>query len=286
MPKPLVIVESPAKAKTIARILGSDFIVESSIGHIRDLPRNAADVPPEFKGLPWARDGVDPENDFKPLYIVPKEKKDQVRKLRNLLKEADELYLATDEDREGESISWHLQEVLAPSVPVRRMVFHEITQTAIERAVREWRGSELPLVDAQETRRIADRLYGYRVSPVLWKRVLPGLSAGRVQSVATRIVVERERERMRFREAEYWDIDGTFTTTDGAAFPARLVTVDGNRVASGKDFTEAGEPARQDVVVLDETAATSLVEALRPAQFSVRSVSEKPYRSSPSAPFI
>src|SRR3954463_10322511 len=247
MPKPLVIVESPAKAKTIARILGSDFIVESSIGHIRDLPRNAADVPPEFKGLAWARDGVDPENDFKPLYIVPKEKKDQVRKLRNLLKEADELYLATDEDREGESISWHLQEVLAPSVPVRRMVFHEITQQAIERAVREFRDIDLPLVDAQETRRIADRLYGYRVSPVLWKRVLPGLSAGRVQSVATRIVVERERERMRFRSAEYWDIEGTFAAAARAdePFPGRLVEVDGSRVATGRDFGEDGTPSRQ-----------------------------------------
>jgi DNA topoisomerase-1 len=286
MPKPLVIVESPAKAKNIASILGSDFVVESSIGHIRDLPRNAADVPTQYRGLPWARDGVDCDNDFKPLYIVPREKKDQVSKLKKLLKDASELYLATDEDREGESISWHLLEVLSPRVPVRRMVFHEITRPAIERAVREWRDLDLPLVDAQETRRIADRLFGYRVSPVLWKRVLPGLSAGRVQSVATRIIVERERERMRFREASYWDIDATFTATDGAAFPARLASVGGNRVATGKDFTEAGEPARQDVVVLDEAAANQLVEGLRPAAFSVRSVTEKPYRSSPSAPFI
>src|SRR5205823_9169241 len=204
---PLVIVESPAKAKTIAGYLGRDYTVESSIGHIRDLPRNAADVPPAYKGLPWARDGVDPENDFKPLYIVPKEKKDQVSKLKALLKDASELYLATDEDREGESISWHLLEVLSPRVPVRRMVFHEITARAIERAVRDWRDIDLPLVDAQETRRIADRLFGYRVSPVLWKRILPGLSAGRVQSVATRIIVERERERMRFRAAGYWDLE-------------------------------------------------------------------------------
>src|SRR4051794_38441286 len=288
MPKPLVIVESPAKAKTIAGILGRDFMVESSIGHIRDLPRNAADVPQAYRGLPWARDGVDCDNDFKPLYIIPKEKKEQVKKLKALLKEASEVYLATDEDREGESISWHLQEVLSPQVPVRRMVFHEITRPAIERAVQEWRELDLPLVDAQETRRIADRLYGYRVSPVLWKRVLPGLSAGRVQSVATRIVVERERERMRFRAAEYWDIDGTFITTaaDGASFPAGLVAVDGTRVATGKDFTEAGERGRDDVVVLDEPAAQGLAEALQPAEFSVRSVTERPYRSSPHAPFI
>jgi len=167
MPRPLVIVESPAKAKTIAGILGRDFTVESSIGHIRDLPRNAADVPPAYKGLSWARDGVDPENNFKPLYIVPKEKKEQVKKLKSLLKDASELYLATDEDREGESISWHLLEVLSPSMPVKRMVFHEITPAAIERAVNDWREVDQPLVDAQETRRIADRLYGYRVSPVL-----------------------------------------------------------------------------------------------------------------------
>src|SRR4051794_7134347 len=286
MPKPLVIVESPAKAKNIASILGSDYVVESSIGHIRDLPRNAADVPESHRGLPWARDGVDCDNDFKPLYIVPKEKKDQVRKLKALLKEASEVYLATDEDREGESISWHLLEVLSPRVPVRRMVFHEITKPAIEAAVREWRELDLPLVDAQETRRIADRLFGYRVSPVLWKRVLPGLSAGRVQSVATRIVVERERERMRFREAGYWDIDGTFATVAGTTFPAGLVAIDGTRVATGKDFTEAGERARDDVVVLDEPAAQRLAEALQPAEFSVRSVTERPYRSSPHAPFI
>src|SRR5436309_1769877 len=215
MARPLVIVESPAKAKTIAGFLGRDYVVESSIGHIRDLPRNAADVPPEYRGLPWARDGVDCDNDFKPLYIVPREKKDQVRKLKALLKDASELYLATDEDREGESISWHLLEVLSPRVPVRRMVFHEITRPAIEQAVRAPRDLDYPLVDAQETRRIADRLFGYRVSPVLWKRVLPGLSAGRVQSVATRIVVERERERMRFRAAGYWDLEALLAPPRG-----------------------------------------------------------------------
>src|SRR5579875_1606826 len=198
MAKPLVIVESPAKAKTIAGFLGGDFMVESSIGHIRDLPRNAADVPAAYKSEPWSRLGVDTENDFKPLYVVAPEKKAQVSKLRSLLKDASELYLATDEDREGESIAWHLLEVLNPRIPVRRMVFHEITPTAIQRAVNEWRDLDRRLVDAQETRRILDRLYGYEVSPVLWKKIEPGLSAGRVQSVATRLLVERERARMRF----------------------------------------------------------------------------------------
>src|ERR1700761_5618824 len=210
MSKPLVIVESPAKAKTIAGFLGGDFHVESSIGHIRDLPRSAADVPAAYKGEPWARLGVDVDNDFKPLYVISREKRDQVNKLKGILKDASELYLATDEDREGESIAWHLLKVLAPRVPVRRMVFHEITRSAIDRAVRESRDLDRRLVDAQETRRILDRLYGYEVSPVLWKKVMPKLSAGRVQSVATRILVERERARMRFRSAGYWDIEGLF----------------------------------------------------------------------------
>ncbi len=211
MPKPLVIVESPAKAKTISSFLGADYQVESSIGHIRDLPRNAADVPPAYKGEAWARLGVDVDNDFKPLYVVSRDKRDQVRKLKALVKDASELYLATDEDREGESIAWHLLEVLAPRIPVRRMVFHEITRPAIERAVRESRDLDRRLVDAQETRRILDRLYGYEVSPVLWKKVMPALSAGRVQSVATRLVVERERARMRFVAASFWDINGQFS---------------------------------------------------------------------------
>ena len=208
MPKPLVIVESPAKAKTISSFLGADYHVESSIGHIRDLPRNAADVPAAYKGESWARLGVDVDNDFKPLYVVSREKRDQVRKLKSMVKDASELYLATDEDREGESIAWHLLEVLAPRIPVRRMVFHEITRPAIERAVREFRDLDRRLVDAQETRRILDRLYGYEVSPVLWKKVMPALSAGRVQSVATRLVVERERARMRFVSASFWDLAG------------------------------------------------------------------------------
>ena len=285
MPKPLVVVESPAKAKTIAGILGRDFVVESSLGHIRDLPRNAAEVPPAYRSLPWARDGVDCDNDFKPLYVVPKDRKDQVRKLKEALKGASELYLATDEDREGESISWHLLEVLSPRVPVRRMVFHEITRPAIERAVQEWRDLDMPLVDAQETRRIADRLYGYRVSPVLWRRVQSGLSAGRVQSVATRMVVDRERARMRFRPASFWDLEGTFVK-EGDDFTATLVALDGRRLATGRDFDERGELTREGLLVLDEAGALALVAELGHAPFAVRSVEEKPYRRSPAPPFM
>src|ERR1700736_2945100 len=254
MPRPLVIVESPAKAKTIAGFLGRDYTVESSIGHIRDLPRNAADVPPAYKSEPWARLGVDVDNDLKPLYVVSKEKRDQVRKLKDLLKNASELYLATDEDREGESIAWHLLEVLAPRVPVKRMVFQEIPKPAIERAVREWRELDRRLVDAQEARRILDRLYGYEVSPVLWRKVMSGLSAGRVQSVATRILVERERARMRFRAASWWDIESWFEKPGekGASFRAALVSLDGARLATGKDFDESGVLTRRDAVVLDQ----------------------------------
>ena len=211
MGKALVIVESPAKARTIGGMLGPDFIVESSIGHIRDLPRGADEVPAAYKGESWARLGVDVDNGFKPLYVVSSPKKSVVANLKKLLKNADELYLATDEDREGESIAWHLSEVLSPTVPVKRMVFHEITPAAIARAVEEWRDLDRRLVDAQEARRILDRLYGYEVSPVLWRKVMPRLSAGRVQSVATRMVVERERARMRFRSATWWGVDGTFT---------------------------------------------------------------------------
>ncbi len=208
MPKPLVIVESPAKAKTIAGFLGNGYMVESSVGHIRDLPSDARDIPAAFKGEPWARLGVDVDNGFKPLYVVVQGKKERVTKLKALLKEASELYLATDEDREGESIAWHLLEVLNPRVPVKRMVFHEITREAIRRAVDNSRDLDRRLVDAQETRRILDRLYGYEVSPVLWRKVLPRLSAGRVQSVATRLLVERERARIRFRAASFWDVVG------------------------------------------------------------------------------
>ncbi|MST32958.1 type I DNA topoisomerase, partial [Acidimicrobiaceae bacterium USS-CC1] len=293
MPKPLVIVESPAKARTIAGFLGPDYVVESSIGHIRDLPRNAADVPPAYKGESWARLGVDVDNDFKPLYVVSPEKREQVRKLKALLKDASELYLATDEDREGESIAWHLLEVLAPRVPVRRMVFHEITRQAIERAVAESRDLDRRLVDAQETRRILDRLYGYEVSPVLWKKVMRNLSAGRVQSPATRLLVERERARMRFRAAEYWDLRGTFAVSGtGLAeerrgeFAATLVSVDGRRLATGRDFTEDGSLARDDVARLDEAAARALATRLEGRDFAVRSVEEKPWRRSPAPPFM
>jgi DNA topoisomerase-1 len=286
MPKPLVIVESPAKAKTIAGFLGRDYVVEASIGHIRDLPSVAAEIPAAYKGESWARLGVDVDNDFKPLYIVPGKKKDQVRKLKGLAKEASEVYLATDEDREGESIAWHLMEVLAPRVPVKRMVFHEITRTAIERAVREWRELDRRLVDAQEARRILDRLYGYEVSPVLWKKVMNGLSAGRVQSVATRLLVERERARIRFTSASYWDVDGLFQKGEkGDRFGATLVSLDGRRLATGKDFDENGK-AGVAPLVMNEALATGLASRLADSAFAVRSVEEKPYRRSPYPPFM
>ncbi|MEO6713657.1 MAG: type I DNA topoisomerase [Mycobacteriales bacterium] len=289
--RPLVVVESPAKAKTIAGFLGSGFVVESSIGHIRDLPRNAADVPAAMKGEAWARLGVDVDNGFKPLYVVSADKKQQVAKLKALLKDASELYLATDEDREGESIAWHLLEVLNPRVPVKRMVFHEITKAAIEHAVDNSRELDRRLVDAQETRRILDRLYGYEVSPVLWKKVMPKLSAGRVQSVATRVLVERERARMRFNTAGYWDLEGTF---DGprpdangvTSFEATLVSVDGRRVATGKDYGEDGRLKSEAVAALDEAAARALTAALVSADFSVRTVEEKPFKRSPYPPFM
>jgi DNA topoisomerase I len=294
MPKPLVIVESPAKAKTIASFLGSAYDVESSIGHIRDLPRNAADVPPAYKSETWARLGVDVDNDFKPLYVVSRDKRDQVRKLKAMLKDASELYLATDEDREGESIAWHLMEVLSPRVPVRRMVFHEITRPAIERAVRESRDLDRRLVDAQETRRILDRLYGYEVSPVLWKKVMPNLSAGRVQSVATRLLVERERARMRFTSASYWDLAGRFADAEverkqGGSFSASLLALDGRRLVSGRDFTEDGQVATDradEVVRLDEDGARGLAARLGDSGFTVRSVEEKPWRRTPYPPFM
>src|SRR5580693_1859240 len=220
MGKALVIVESPAKAKTIGGMLGPDFIVESSIGHIRDLPRGADEVPAAFKGEAWARLGVDVDNDFKPLYVISDERQTQVKKLRGLLKGATEVFLATDEDREGESIAWHLLEVLAPQVPVQRMVFHEITRAAIAEALANPRELDRRLVDAQEARRILDRLYGYELSPLLWKKVMAGLSAGRVQSVATRIVVERERERMAFRSGTWWSLTGSFRTEAAENFEA------------------------------------------------------------------
>jgi len=283
----LVIVESPAKAKKIASYLGSGYTVESSIGHIRDLPRNAADVPASHKGQAWARLGVDVDHDFRTLYVVSADKRQQVAKLKTLLKDADELYLATDEDREGEAIAWHLLETLKPTVPVRRMVFHEITPQAILRAVEAPRELDRALIDAQETRRVLDRLYGYEVSPVLWKKVMPKLSAGRVQSVATRIVVERERARMRFVEASYWDVEGTFGAR-GQAEPlvANLVALDGRRLATGRDFDPDTGRLTRDVVHVDEASARSLVERLADVPFAVRAVDDKPYTRKPYPPFM
>ncbi len=286
MPNKLVIVESPAKARTIAGYLGSGFVVESSIGHIRDLPGSAADIPDAFKGEPWARLGVDVENDFKPLYVVPTAKRKQVGKLKKLLKDAEELYLATDEDREGESIAWHLLEVLNPKQPVRRMVFHEITPAAIRDAVDHPRDLDRRLVDAQEARRILDRLYGYEVSPVLWRKVRQGLSAGRVQSPATRIIVERERERMVFVAAGYWGVTGLFGVEDDPQrFEASLTTVDGRRVATGRDFGADGRATTQTRLVLDEAEAGALAAGLEGADFAVASVEAKPYGRKPYPPF-
>jgi DNA topoisomerase I len=282
VPKRLVIVESPAKARTIAGYLGPDFIVESSVGHIRDLPDSAAAIPEQYKGEPWARLGVDVEHEFEPLYVVDPDKKKTVAQLRKRLADADELLLATDEDREGEAIAWHLLEVLKPKVPVRRMVFHEITRDAIERALGETREVDERLVDAQESRRILDRLYGYEVSPVLWKKVMRGLSAGRVQSVATRLVVERERERMAFRAAQWWDLLATF---DPDSFEARLVSLDGRRVATGRDFGSDGK-LRGEAHQLDEAAARGLAERLGGSSFQVARVERKPYVRRPSPPFM
>ncbi|MFF0834167.1 MULTISPECIES: type I DNA topoisomerase [unclassified Streptomyces] len=286
----LVIVESPAKAKTIKGYLGPGYVVEASVGHIRDLPNGAAEVPEKYTGE-VRRLGVDVEHDFEPIYVVNADKKAQVRKLKDLLKDSDELFLATDEDREGEAIAWHLLEVLKPKVPVKRMVFHEITKDAIREAVANPRDLNQRMVDAQETRRILDRLYGYEVSPVLWKKVMPRLSAGRVQSVATRLVVERERERIAFRSAEYWDLTGTFATgragdpSDPSSLVARLQTVDGRRVAQGRDFDSLGQLKSANTLHLDEANARALAAALENTRFSVRSVESKPYRRSPYAPF-
>ncbi|MCV7422324.1 type I DNA topoisomerase [Mycobacterium yunnanensis] len=289
----LVIVESPTKARKIAGYLGSNYVVESSRGHIRDLPRAAADVPAKYKTEPWARLGVNVDADFEPLYIISPEKKATVAELKSLLKDVDELYLATDGDREGEAIAWHLLETLKPRIPVKRMVFHEITESAIRAAADDPRDLDIDLVDAQETRRILDRLYGYEVSPVLWKKVAPKLSAGRVQSVATRIIVQRERERMAFRSAGYWDVTAELdaSVSDPEASPpkftAKLNTVDGKRVASGRDFDSLGGVKRpEEVLVLTEQAASALAGGLRGAQLSVASVEQKPYTRRPYAPFM
>ena len=308
----LVIVESPAKARTIAGYLGKGYVVESSIGHIRDMPDKAAEIPAKYRKEPWARLGVNVDHGFEALYVVPADKKPQVSKLKHLLADADELLLATDEDREGEAIAWHLLEELKPKVPAHRMVFHEITPEAIAQAVANPRDLDRGLVDAYQTRRVLDRLYGYEVSPVLWKKVMPKLSACRVQSVATRLVVARERERIAFRPAAYWDLEAIFTTIaddaaaadDVSSFPARLVAVDGRRVAQGRDFAPTGELRNADLLYLSGRAsdtgsdtgqvppgvvhllgAGELAGRLDGAAFSVKSVERKPYRRSPYAPF-
>ena len=300
----LVIVESPRKARTIAGFLGKGYTVESSIGHIRDMPDKAAEIPTKYRGEAWARLGVDVDHDFEPLYVVNSDKKQQVTKLKQLLKNADELLLATDEDREGEAIAWHLMEELKPRVPAKRMVFHEITPEAIAQAVASPRDVDRGLVEAYQTRRVLDRLYGYELSPVLWKKVMPQLSAGRVQSVAVRLVVDRERERIAFRPAQYWDLEAEFAKAaaeaepeaagDVSSFTATLVSVDGRRVAQGRDFNSvgslrgaeaAGEDGRGRLLHLDGAAAAALRDRLASAAFSVKSVERKPYRRSPYAPF-
>ncbi|GAB3944529.1 type I DNA topoisomerase [Corynebacterium tapiri] len=293
--KTLVIVESATKAKKIQKYLGSSYIVEASVGHIRDLPRGAADVPAKYKKEPWARLGVDMDHGFKPLYIVSPDKKKKVSDLKAKLKQCDQLFLATDPDREGEAIAWHLLEVLKPKVPVRRMVFNEITESAIQEAARNTRDIDDHLVDAQETRRILDRLYGYEVSPVLWKKVMPRLSAGRVQSVATRVIVERERERMAFVSADFWDLTADLDTGNTQSdeenprtFSARLSGLEGKRVAQGRDFGDDGrlKGSASDVTVVDEAVAKKLAAGLDGAMLHVASVEEKPYSRKPQAPFM
>ena len=282
--KTLVIVESATKAKKIQPYLGDKYIVEASVGHIRDLPRGAADVPAKYKKESWARLGVNPEDNFTPLYVISQDKKKKVADLKAKLKQCDQLYLATDPDREGEAIAWHLLEVLKPKVPVRRMVFNEITKSAILEAAENTRELDADLIDAQETRRILDRLYGYEVSPVLWKKVMPRLSAGRVQSVATRVIVERERERMAFIPAEYWDLTATLKSTPD--FDARLSALDGKRVAAGRDFNDKGELKGDEVVVVKQAQAEQLASALEGSTMTVASVEHKPYSRKPSAPFM
>ncbi|MEX5266305.1 type I DNA topoisomerase [Kocuria sp. CPCC 204721] len=289
--KSLLIVESPSKVKTIAGYLGDAYEVESSMGHIRDLPQ-PSELPTDMKKGPYGKFAVDVEHEFDPYYVVNPDKKKKVTELKRKLKDADALYLATDGDREGEAIAWHLLQVLKPKVPVYRLTFPEITREAIERGFAQLREIDQDLVDAQETRRILDRLYGYEISPVLWRKVSSGLSAGRVQSVATRLVVQRERERIAFVPADYWDLTGTFSRPEGQdtgrAFTARLSSLNGRRVATGKDFTDRGElkaSGQNAPAALDETVATALAAGLQDAEFSVRSLETKPYTRRPAAPF-
>jgi len=280
----LVIVESPAKARKIGGFLGDDYVVEASVGHIRDLPQRAADIPKEYKKIAWAKEGVNIEEGFEPLYVINPDKKAKVSELKALMKDADELILATDEDREGEAIAWHLIEVLRPKIPIRRMVFHEITKEAIKKAAEETRDLDYRLVDAQETRRVLDRLYGYRLSPVLWKKVMPRISAGRVQSVATRLIVERERERMAFISSKWWDL----TAQCEAGFNARLLSLDGKRVAATNDFDANGglkEKSVANILLLDEAGANELVQSLTGKSLTVKSTEESPRTERPKAPF-
>ena len=280
----LVIVESPAKARKIGGFLGDDYVVEASVGHIRDLPQRAADIPKEFKKIAWAKEGVNIEEGFEPLYVINPDKRAKVSELKALMKDADELILATDEDREGEAIAWHLIEVLRPKIPIRRMVFHEITKEAIQKAANETRDLDYRLVDAQETRRVLDRLYGYRLSPVLWKKVMPRISAGRVQSVATRLIVERERERMAFISSKWWDL----TAQCEAGFNARLLSLDGKRVAATNDFDANGglkEKSVANILLLDEAGANELVQSLTGKSLTVKSTEESPRTERPKAPF-
>ena len=280
----LVIVESPVKARKIGGFLGDDYVVEASVGHIRDLPQRAADIPKEYKKIAWAKEGVNIEEGFEPLYVINPDKKAKVSELKALMKEADELILATDEDREGEAIAWHLIEVLRPKIPIRRMVFHEITKEAIKKAAEETRDLDYRLVDAQETRRVLDRLYGYRLSPVLWKKVMPRISAGRVQSVATRLIVERERERMAFISSKWWDL----TAQCEAGFNARLLFLDGKRVAATNDFDANGglkEKSVANILLLDEAGANELVQSLTGKSLTVKSTEESPRTERPKAPF-
>jgi len=286
MTKRLVIVESPTKARTLKRFLGKGYFVESSVGHIRDLPANAAEIPEKVKKEPWSRLGVNVDADFDPIYVIQPEKKKVIRELKARLKEVGELLLATDEDREGEAISWHLIEVLNPKVPMKRMVFHEITQEAVLNALENTRPLDTNLVEAYKARRIVDRLYGYEVSPVLWRKVAPRLSAGRVQSVAIRIIVERELARMRFKKAIYWDLNARFKPADRETFPARLVSLDGKRRAGSKDFDpDTGELNRNNLILLDEAAVQALKEQLTGGVFLVKTVTEKPFTQKPTAPF-
>ena len=284
MSKKLVIVESPAKARKIGSFLGDEYVVEASVGHIRDLPQRAADIPKEYKKFPWSKEGVNIEEEFEPLYVVNPDKKAKVNELKDLMKDAEELILATDEDREGEAIAWHLIEVLRPKIPIRRMVFHEITKDAIQKAAKETRDLDYRLVDAQETRRVLDRLFGYRLSPVLWKKVMPRISAGRVQSVATRLIVERERERMAFIASAWWDLAAECE----AGFNARLLSLDGKRVAATNDFDSNGglkEKNAAAILLLDEAGANELVQSLQGKSLTAKSTEESPRTERPKAPF-